>query len=81
MNVVNKGTSSSRKCISKTCPAYCLPPCSFKEYAMKKDETEVKKEWYDDKKPFFIHQGSGPSRSEKTCYIRTLKDKKWQREY
>ena len=44
MNVVNKGTSSSRKCISKTYPAYCLPPCSFKEYAMKKDETEVKKE-------------------------------------
>ena len=42
--MVNKDTSSSHKCISKTCAAYCLPPCSSKEFAMKKEETELKKE-------------------------------------
>ena len=42
--MVNKGTSSSRKCISKICAAYCLPPCSSKKFAMEKEETEVKKE-------------------------------------
>ena len=42
--MVNKETSSSHKCISKTCATYCLPPCSSKEFAMKKEETEVKKE-------------------------------------
>ena len=44
MNLVNKGTSSSCKCISKTCASYCLPPCSSKEFATRKEETEVKKE-------------------------------------
>ena len=42
--MVNKENSSSHKCISKTCAAYCLPPCSSKEFPMKKEETEVKKE-------------------------------------
>ena len=79
--MVNKETSSYHKCISKTCAAYCLPPCSSKDVAMKKEETEVKKEWSNDKKLFFIHHGSGPSRSDKTSYIRTLKDKKWQGKY
>ena len=76
MCIVNKETSSSRKCISKTCAAYCLPPCSSQEFATRKQETEDKKERCNDKKRFFIHQGSGPSRSDTTSYIRTLKDKK-----
>ena len=42
--MVNKETSSSHKCISKTYAASCLPPCSSKEFAKKKEETEVKKE-------------------------------------
>ena len=45
---------------------------------MEKEETEVKREWYNDKKHFlkFIHQASRPSRSDKTCFIRSLKYKK-----
>ena len=42
--MVNKETSSSHKWISKTCAAYCLPPYSSKEFAMKKEETGVNKE-------------------------------------
>ena len=41
--MVNKEPSSSHKCISKTCAAYCLPPCSSKEFAMKKRKQKSRK--------------------------------------
>ena len=41
--MVNKGTSSSRKCISKICAAYCLPPCSSKNLLWKKRRQKSRK--------------------------------------
>ena len=41
--MVNKETSSSHKCISKTYAAYCLPPVALKNLLRKKRKQKSRK--------------------------------------